>query len=282
MARPKWFVNLLKKSFGLRFFLARLTKIPGIKYIAYKLLFDDDIIFYLPRDKVIAENKSVIKKIKVDEKIARHEDLVVPSKIIEKFIDEAKYLWVMNFCLCRDANKCETYPQEIGCLFMGEAVQKIDPDFGQLVTKEEAKEHLKKCQDAGLIHLVGKNKIDTQWLGVKPGEKLLTVCNCCECCCLWRMLPNLPGKISRTVNKLPGIKIEVQDHCSGCGTCADNFCFVKAIKMKDDLAVIYQEMCRGCGRCIEVCPENAIMLTIEDGEYINQTIKRISDVVSVE
>ena len=96
------------------------------------------------------------------------------------------------------------------------------------------------------------------------------------------MLPNLPGKISRTVNKLPGIKIEVQDNCSGCGTCADNICFVNAIKMKDDLAVIDQEMCRGCGRCIEVCPENAIMLTIEDGEYINQTIKRISDVVSVE
>ena len=68
MARPKWFVNLLKKSFGLRFFLARLTKIPGIKHIAYKLLFDDDMIFYLPRDNVIAENTSVVKKIKVDEK----------------------------------------------------------------------------------------------------------------------------------------------------------------------------------------------------------------------
>ena len=32
------------------------------------------------------------KKIKVDEKISQQEDLVIPSKIIEKFIDKAKYL----------------------------------------------------------------------------------------------------------------------------------------------------------------------------------------------
>ena len=282
MARPKWFIKLLKKSFGLRFFLARLTKIPGLKYIAYKLLFDDDVIFYLPRDNIITEDKSVVKKIKVDEKIAQPEDLVIPSKIIEKFIDEAKYLWIMNFCLCRDANKCENYPKELGCLFLGEAVLKIDPDFGGLVTKQEAKEHIKKCAEAGLFHLIGKNKIDTQWLDVRPGEKLLTICNCCECCCLWKMLPNLPGKISRNITKIPGIKIEVLEHCSGCGVCADNVCFVNAIKMKNKLAVIDQELCRGCAKCIEVCPENAIQLTIEDDEYINQTIKRISEVISVE
>jgi ferredoxin len=282
MARPKWFINLLKKSFGLRFFLARLTKIPGIKIVAYKLLFDDDVLFYLPRDNIISENNSVIKKIKVDEKIAQTVDLVIPSKIIEKFIDEAKYLWIMNFCLCREANKCENYSSEIGCLFLGEAVQKIDPDFGRLVTRQEAKEHIKKCANAGLVHLIGKNKIDTQWLDVRPGEKLLTICNCCECCCLWKMLPNLPGKISRIVTKIPGIRIDVLDNCSGCGICADKVCFVNAISMKNNLTVIDQELCRGCARCIEVCPENAIKLTIEDEEYINETIKRISEVISVE
>ena len=121
---------------------------------------------------------------------------MLPSQIVHSFIEQANIHWVMNFCICREANDCENYPHEIGCLFLGEAAKKIDQRLGCLVTKEEAHQHIINASKAGLVHLIGRNKLDTIWLDVSPGEKLLTICNCCECCCLWKMLPNLNPLIS--------------------------------------------------------------------------------------
>ena len=69
---------------------------------------------------------------------------------------------------------------------MGEAAHGINPQLGRKVSKEEALEHLKKCREAGLVHVIGRNELDALWLGVRPGYKLLTVCNCCHCCCITR------------------------------------------------------------------------------------------------
>jgi len=229
----------------------------------------------------MTNDQSIQRTIKINQKISTSDDIVVSSKIIEKFIDEANYLWIMNFCLCREANNCQNYPKELGCLFLGEAVQKIDPDFGRLVTKEEAKEHIKNCADSGLVHLIGRNKLDTQWLDVRPGNKLLTICSCCECCCLWKMLPNLPTKISRNIMKMPGVKVEILNNCTKCGICIENTCFVNAISMGEEHAEINQETCRGCARCVERCPEQAIQLIIEDNNFLEETLKRISEAVSV-
>jgi hypothetical protein len=90
----------------------------------------------------------------------------------------------MNTCLCRDAKQCKDYPIDLGCLFLGEAALGINPRLGRGVTKREALEHIRRCREAGLVHLIGRNKLDTVWLGVGPGDKLLTICHCCPCCCL--------------------------------------------------------------------------------------------------
>ncbi|HUT80543.1 MAG TPA: 4Fe-4S binding protein [Candidatus Bathyarchaeia archaeon] len=281
MARPQWFIEILKKTFPGRFFLAKLTRIPGMRYLVDNLLFEGDEVIYLPKDKVINDKLKTVHQINVNKKVALQDDIALPSTIINDFIDKAKYHWVMNFCLCRESNNCTNYSSKLGCLFMGEAVLKINPAYGRLVSKEEAKQHIKKCSDEGLIHLIGRNKLDAQWLDVEPGDKLLTICNCCECCCLWKMLPDLDVKISRKISKIPGIKIQVTDECIGCGDCTSNHCFVEAIKLHEGKATINEDLCRGCGRCIDICEENAIQLIIEDSNFLNETFKRISSVVDV-
>jgi len=269
MSSPLWFVNIIKKTFPQRFVMARLTRLPLIgKGIDY-LLFGGDDIIYLPKDRTVKVNEEI-----------EPEDVVLPSRVVESFIEKANYLWIMDKCICRDASGCRDYPIDIGCLFMGAAAMGINPELGRQVTREEALEHVRKAREAGLFQLIGRNRIDTRWLNVRPGTKLLTVCNCCSCCCLWKILPVLSPQVSDKVHRMPGVKVTVTDRCTGCGTCEKEVCIARAIRIEGDRAVIGEE-CRGCGHCVEVCPEGAIELTIEDPDFMDSLIPRITSLVDV-
>lgn len=272
MSTPIWFVNLIKHYFPDRFWISDLTKkSPLFRKLIDKTLFDKDDVIFLPKDNLIP----------VHEPIADEENLVVPSNVVEHFVDQAGDLFLMDTCLCRTADGCIDYPQDLGCLFMGEAVRKINPKLGHMATKEEAKAHLKKCREAGLVHMIGRNKIDAMWMGVGPGHKLMTVCNCCPCCCLYKTLPNLDVTISKKISAMPGVRVKVnEEQCIGCEKCIDHVCFVDAIEMQDGHAFI-TEACRTCGNCVPVCPTGAIELTIEDDSFIEQSIERLAQIVDV-
>ncbi|MFX1314954.1 MAG: DUF362 domain-containing protein [Promethearchaeota archaeon] len=270
MARPLWFVKLIKKAFPNIKLIARLTNLPILGTLFDQLLFEGDDIIYLPQDKVI----------NVGKELEGYSEYVLPSQVLEYFIKKANHHWIMNFCICRASMDCKDYPSSLGCLFLGNAVLDINPQLGKLVTKEEALEHLKKCQEAGLVHMFGRNKLDAQWLGVKPGEKLLSICNCCPCCCLWRISSIVNPKIGFKVQRMPGVNVQVTDKCIGCGTCLKGVCFVDAIKLIDKHAFI-SDVCKGCGRCVSICPQNAIELTIYDENYVKKAIKRIDKLVDV-
>jgi ferredoxin len=270
MARPVWLVRLIQMTFPQRFMLARLTGWPVIGGILDRLLFEGDDLIYLPRNRVVAINASP----------ERPDEMVVPSQVVDHFIEKANYHWIMNSCICRVAEKCEDYPRDLGCLFLGEAVLGINPKLGRRVTRQEALQHAQSCREAGLVHLVGRNKLDTVWLGVGPGNKLLTICNCCPCCCLWRMLPNVAPEIGAKVSRMPGVTVRVSERCVGCGTCSDGTCFVDAIQLVDGRAVI-GDACRGCGRCVTVCPEAAIELAVANDRVVQQLIERISPLADV-
>ncbi len=270
MASPLWFVALLKKTFSQVFFLARLTHAPGIGRLIDHALFKGDDIMYLPKDRTIRINRS----------LDRAGDVVAPSQVVEHFIRKAHYRWRMHSCICRDASKCKDYPVELGCLFLGEAVLGINTELGRLVTEEEALEHVGQCREAGLVHLIGRNKLDSVWLNVRPGEKLLTVCNCCPCCCLWRILPHVTPDIGSKVTRMPGVSLSVTDRCQGCGACAQDVCFVNAVRLVEGRAVIGDD-CRGCGRCATVCPNGAIEVEIDDPDIVSESIERITKVVDL-
>jgi ferredoxin len=270
MARPVWFVRLIEKTFPSRFVLARLTNWPVIGRLVDRWLFEDDDLFYLPQHRLVAVNQS----------IDAPQSTVLPSQVVDHFVEEADYHWIMNCCICRQAEQCQDYPIELGCLFLGQAVLDINPELGRLVSKEEAREHVRRCREAGLVHLVGRNKLDTVWLGVGPGDKLLTICNCCPCCCLWRMLPEIAPEIGDKVRAMPGVTVTVTDGCVGCGACTEGICFVAAIHLEDGRAM-HSDACRGCGRCVSVCPEGAIELSFGGDHIAQQMINHLSTLVEV-
>ena len=271
---PLWIVRLIENTFSLRFVLARLTHLPLIGRLLDHFLFREDEIIY------IADNRSVKLNVDIDLDAA-HENIVLPSDIVDHFIRAASHHWIINFCICRRSAHCQDYPVELGCLFLGEAVQGINPELGRLVSKEEALNHARMCRDAGLVHLIGRNRLDSVWLNVRPGHRLLTICNCCPCCCLWKMLPDLSRRISDNVHRMPGVVVRVNEQCNGCGACAESICFVNAIQMQDGRAFISDD-CRGCGRCVNVCPNHAIEIVFnEKVDVITESIHRISTLVEL-
>ena len=272
MPRSRIFIWLLKKGFPLRSVFSRFTRVPLLGRVLDYMMFDGDDIIYLPKDDSVT--------IQVNQPIERHGDTVVPSDVIKHFIEETDYHVVMNWCICRSASSCKDHPIDIGCLFLGETATRIDPNLSRRITKEEALEHVEKARKAGLVHLIGRNKLDTVWLKVGPGEKLLTICNCCDCCCLWRILPHVSQNISSKIQKMPGVSVTVDEElCIGCGSCAE-VCFVKAIDIVNEKSII-GERCRGCGRCVITCPQNAISLTIDSKENVYDSVKKIESLVDV-
>lgn len=139
---------------------------------------------------------------------------------------------------------------------------------------------MRRCREAGLVHLIGRNKLDTVWLGVGPGTKLMTICNCCPCCCLWRVLPYVSSQIGSKVTRMPGVSVTVTDRCIGCGTCTEEVCFVNAIHLVDGHAAI-GDACRGCGRCVDVCPQGAIEISIKYDQFVEKSIARLAPLVDL-
>ncbi|MFW6040312.1 MAG: DUF362 domain-containing protein [Thermoplasmatota archaeon] len=164
--------------------------------------------------------------------------------------------------------------------FLGEAAKGINPKLGREVTKEEAFEHIVKCKEAGLVQLIGRNKLDPVWLDVRPEKKLMTICNCCPCCCLWKMLPELSPEIGEKIKKLPGVEVKVTGECTACGKCTEGVCFVDAIRIEEGKAVINGD-CRGCGRCVEICPNDAIILDIKDENFYEKSIESIGAKIDI-
>ncbi len=270
MSYSSWTIRLLKLGFPFRFELAKLTKVPLLGFFIRRYLFYHDEILYLPGNTVV----------EVDHRVRTPPSVVCPNTVVDTFINRANYMWIMDRCICRVAGNCRDFPRNLGCLFLGDAVLGINPRLGRLVSRDEARQHVKKCRQAGLVHLIGRNKLDTVWLNIGPGTRLLTICHCCPCCCLWKMLPNLSKNISESVTRMPGVRVAVTEKCTGCGACTREICFVNAIHLQGDRAVISQT-CRGCGRCVTACPHGAIKITIDDFADIDSTVNRIHRIVDV-
>lgn len=271
MKKPPVFVILLGKVFPYRFVVAKMTRVPLLKRLLDRMLFYQTNLTYLLKDSVV--------EIQLEKHIQPPDNMVLPSQIVEHFIRNASHRFIMDFCICRRSMHCKNHPVELGCLFLGEAVKDISPGYGREVSLEEALAHGQKCRQAGLIHLIGRDYIDKTWLQVKSGEKLMTICNCCSCCCLWKWLPDLDSEIRSKVKRMPGVTVAVTNDCKGCGTCVDH-CFVKAIHINQGKAGISDE-CRGCGRCVDVCPQHAIKLHIDDDMFLEKTVERVAKSVKI-
>ncbi len=233
---------------------------------------------YIPfiRKKINAldPEQSDMSWIPINENIEGADGIALPEEIINRLIDLSNYRVIIDWCACRKVYSCENYPEEIGCLFMGESAKMISPKICHEVSKDEAKEHTRKAIESGLVPLVGEARADHDLLRIPPEGKLLTACFCCECCCLSRFFARGPHEVIQGIMEpVEGLSIEVSDECIGCGEC-ETKCFTKSISIKDDKAVM-NEYCTLCGRCAGACPQNAIKVTLDNPNAVDDVVNRV-------
>jgi ferredoxin len=178
---------------------------------------------------------------------------VYPHHTMESVIERATDFAVCH-CSCRiiaglRGRPCE-HPTEVCMKFDELARYVIDRELGRKITREEAREIIKRVEEAGMVHFV-----DNALGDIKHN------CNCCGCAC-WNVGAIRRRKIPRDVIMATYfIRETEEEECTGCGDCAD-VCPVDALSMEDDLPVIDRDWCIGCGVCVSRCPSGAAVLRI--------------------
>ena len=224
--------------------------------------------------------KTNISWLPVNQDIERTANTPLPPEIVADYIHKSRYRSIVDFCGCRKAWECKHYPEDIGCLLMGESALDVPQSLSHLASEKEALKHLDKAIKANLVPVLGKARVDNFIYGVKDRGKLLTVCFCCECCCITRNMKWLPTEhLDKIFIPLEGLSVEVTDKCVGCGTCVET-CFIGAIAIKDGHSVI-SERCRACGRCARLCPQKAIKLKLDNPRLRENFQKRIERFVEI-
>ena len=275
--------SLVKYAFNTRFFIFRLTKrSKAVKKIADKYLFEGNELFVLPNKSTVNRNKATVitANIEINQSFQKDESEFIPSEILKSAIKEANDIFIMNKCFCRSSSDCKDYPHDFGCIFLGPATRKISSKYGRAATVEEALEHVDMADELGLSHLIGRNKLDSIALDAGPKEDLLTICHCCPCCCLWKIIPDLDDEISDRIKRLEDVEVNaIGDKCRLCKKCLrDDVCFANAISLEDGRITINQDKCLGCGHCVQECKFDAIELNYSQ-KSVDSVLNRIGELV---
>jgi len=243
--------------------LFRLGKIPGLRNWIPWMDHTKNSMSYLPINKSLSVGNQVL-----------------PSEVLHRYIDKSKIHVIMNKCGCRLAGNCQHHTIDIGCLFMGETALTLPAGASRQVTAEEAHRHVDRAVSVGLVPMTGKVRVDN-FIFLTPDEsKLLSVCFCCHCCCMMTALKHIPGDyLDGIMTPVEGLRIEVTDDCVGCGTCIET-CGFEAILIQNGRAV-HNSQCRGCGRCETYCPNQAIKITIDNTNLIDDVTRRIDAYVHI-
>jgi len=233
---------------------------------------------YVPilRDKISAldPNLSDMSTIPINEDIEGAEGMALPYEVMDRLIDISNYRVIFKSCPCRQIYECKSYPEDVGCIFMGESARRIPRGMCTPATTEEAKAHVRKAIDAGLVPIIGEARADHDLMRIPYEGTLLTACFCCECCCLSRGFRRGPLEtVNGIMHPVKGLSVEVTDDCIGCGQC-ESTCFLKAIQVKEGRAII-DAYCRVCGRCAGACPQNAIKLKLDNPNAVEDVVDRI-------
>jgi 2-oxoacid:acceptor oxidoreductase delta subunit (pyruvate/2-ketoisovalerate family) len=156
-------------------------------------------------------------------------------------------------CYCRQAAKLRGedihgMPLEV-CMWFGEIAEHIVQRLGgRRITKQEAKEILDRCEEAGLLHMSRNTTEDIDFL-----------CNCDRWHC--QVVTNVlkQSKPSWAFNS--GFQpVFDSDRCISCETCIER-CPPKALAMdENNVQTVNPDLCFGCGVCATGCPEGAIAM----------------------
>ncbi|NQT71731.1 MAG: 4Fe-4S dicluster domain-containing protein [Chloroflexi bacterium] len=162
-------------------------------------------------------------------------------------VEKAIALAVVN-CTCRMLHGDCGKPVEV-CIQTDKAADyTLERGTGREITKDEAIEILRLCEQENLVHTVSNSR---------SGGNI--ICNCCDDCCV-----NWPGAIKYDTKFAAPSRFTASidiDECTGCEACLDR-CYFDAIRMdsEKETAVIVEENCMGCGLCLVACDFDALSL----------------------
>lgn len=213
-----------------------------------------------------AHTATVVMPLNVD--VTPNSDKVtVPLDLIKESLKHVTFIGGMDECLCRQANDCQDYPQDLGCLFLGEAGKVIvKHGLGRELTYEEACQRVDKAAQAGLMGQAVWVEIEQFLWGIRNDQmdKFLEICFCCPCCCIaMRLARNATEKERHRFHPSGWTAVADRTGCVGCKQCVSgaNGCPVEAISFGEDGKVrINQELCVGCGICKSKCKPGVISI----------------------
>jgi UDP-glucose 4-epimerase len=267
MGHSKWIYDLLLKLWPIYKASFWLGKQPGMEYLL-KPVFNQKI--------------HQVTMIPVNEAIADGNQTVMPYSLLMELVEQSSNCFIMHECACRKHESCQTHPIDLGCLFLGDGAAQIHSSLGEICDKRKAKQHIQNSLEAGLYPLVAHTMLDSFTLGISY-KRMLTVCFCCECCCMVQGgLRKGPKSFLKVIQPLPGLRFTIGEECGTCGLCIEK-CPVGAISANHRGVEINGE-CKGCGICVQECPNEAIKMEItgkrEFLQGFNQRMKSYADITN--
>ncbi len=212
------------------------------------------------REAFGTKNTKAYRYIPIHRSLKQDVQAVLPHDMMDTVLDNATRFAVAH-CPCRVeaglmGRPCE-HPLEVCLKFDEMADYLIDHGLGKEITREEARETVRKAAEIGLVHFVDN-----------AAGKVKHNCNCCGCAC-WNVGSIRRRKIPRDeLMAVYFIRETDPEQCVGCGECID-ICPVEAIKLKDDMAVVDEKWCIGCGVCATKCEFDALRIRYrEDQEEV--------------
>lgn len=267
MNRKRWPFALKLYHFFVKFSV--WMKEGGMKALIYK----KGIMLHPDRE---AHTGTLVMPLNVDV-TDKGEKVVVPMDLIKLSLKRVDYISGMDTCLCREANECEDYPADLGCLFMGEPAKTVVKNgLARPFTYEEACARVDLAAKHGLMGQAVWIEVEQLLWGVRNDEmdKFLEICFCCPCCCIAvRLARNATSKERHRFQPAGWTAVPDRTKCIGCRLCitGEHGCPMEAITMGEDgKVVIDQELCVGCGICKARCHSDVIK--------IKQTMPMRSDI----
>lgn len=186
----------------------------------------------------------------------------MPYEKVSAIIEKGQS-FLVNECICRQeraliGKPCSASGLTQVCLAIAPVPNVFDnAPSGRVLTKAEAYELIKQCEDEGLVHMTNN---------FQNGQ--FFICNCCPCCCgLMRSINELGLPVGQAVNTHYYAVID-PDKCSSCGLCAEERCKVGAISEVGESYRVEPNKCIGCGLCVPTCLTQAVALKPKDKKDI--------------
>lgn len=192
---------------------------------------------------------------------------IYPFESAEQIAQNAKS-WGVRECICKKQksllNQPCKYPTTVCLIFSQRENAFENSDLTKTISLEESLEHLRKAEEAGLIHCS---------MNVQTGHSY--ICNCCTCCC--GVLRGLTERNQPLAFVNSNFHLQVDSElCVGCETCVDR-CQFYALSVPEDVCQVDLQKCVGCGVCAIVCPEDALSLVARDKTEITKPPDTIRD-----